>query len=224
MASKRIFDVLVQDHRKLDSLMKRVEKTEDGNQCMELFAELRTALLAHSQAEDEVFYARLEDDAETEELIGAARDQHQQVEDLIEELGEIEDDAAWMKRFADLEQAVDRHVQEEERQLFPRARRVFDQDTADELGREFTEIQEDEMEGLQAEAAGAEGDTAGEPPESASEAETRASGAAEGHAGGRRPGWLEGITKRELVERARARGVQGYSHMTKAQLIEALRR
>jgi hemerythrin superfamily protein/sporulation protein YlmC with PRC-barrel domain len=210
MASKGIFDLLIQDHRKVDDLIAHIEKSEDEEECNELFAELRTALLAHSQAEDEVFYSRLEEEDETESLIGEARNEHQQVEDLLEQLGEIEDEDAWMKRYADLKQAVQHHVHEEEHQLFPKARKVLDKEMADELGREFTEIEEEEMEGLQ--AAGdeiAEGD---EPQPDVA------------HVGGRRPGLLDSITKKELVERAKAKGVQGYSHMTKAQLIEALRR
>jgi hemerythrin superfamily protein len=149
MASKGIFELLKQDHREVEDLMRRIENAEDEQTCMALFAELKTALLAHSQAEDEVLYSRLDEDEVTEALIGEARDEHQGVEDLLEELGEIEDDDDWMERFQDLKQSVQHHVSEEEGELFAAARKVLGDDEIEELGTEFAEIKEEELEGMQ---------------------------------------------------------------------------
>src|SRR6187431_584532 len=142
MASKGIFDLLKQDHREVDDLMKRIENAKDEETCMELFADMRTMLLAHSQAEDEVLYSRLEEVEETESLVGEARDEHQEIEDLIEEMGEIEDEDEWMERFQDLKTSVQHHVKEEEGEMFARARKVLDSDDLARLGDEFAEIKQ----------------------------------------------------------------------------------
>lgn len=220
MASKGIFEQLTTDHREVDDLMNRIEKAQDEEECMRLFAQVRTALLAHSQAEDEVLYARLEEGEDTEEMIAHAREEHQQVEDLLEELGEIEDDDVWMERFEELKGAVQDHVKEEESELFPKAKKILDREVQMQLATEFEDIKQDELEGLAADEGGM--GSIGDEEEMATMSRT----AGEGHAGGKRPGGasLETYTKKELVERARDRGVEGYSHMTKAQLIEALRR
>ena len=219
MATKGIFEQLTQDHREVDALMKQIENAENEEECMRLFAQVRTALLAHSQAEDEVLYARLDEEAETEDMIAHARDEHQQVEDLLEELGEIEDDDEWMERFQELKGSVQDHVKEEEGELFPKARKILDGEVQMQLATEFEDIKQEELEGLAADEGGEGGIE-----EEVSDAPSRATGG-DAHAGGKRPGGsLDAYTKRELVERARDRGVEGYSHMTKAQLIEALRR
>ncbi len=220
MASKGIFEQLTTDHREVDDLMNRIEKAQGEEECMRLFAQVRTALLAHSQAEDEVLYARLEEEEDTEELIAHAREEHQQVEDLLEELGEIEDDDVWMERFEELKGAVQDHVKEEERELFPKARKLLDREVQLQLATQFEDIKQDELEGLAADEGGM-GEIGDE-----EEMATTSRIAGEGHAGGKRPGAasLDSYTKKELVERARDRGVEGYSHMTKAQLIDALRR
>jgi hemerythrin superfamily protein len=149
MANKGIFALLAQDHREVEDLMKRIENAENEASCMELFAELKSTLLAHSQAEDEVLYSRLDEDEATESLIGEARDEHQSVEDMLEELGEIEDEDDWMERFQDLKQSVQHHVGEEEGELFAAAREILSDDEIEELGHEFTEIKAEELAGMQ---------------------------------------------------------------------------
>jgi len=155
MATKGIFEQLTRDHRDVAILIKKIEKADDEETCMRLFAQVRTALLAHGQAEDEVLYAQLEDEAETEEMIAQARDQHQEVEDLLEELGEIEDGYEWMERFDELKSSVEEHVKEEESELFPRARKLLDREVQLQLAATFEDIKQDEIEGLAADEGGA---------------------------------------------------------------------
>jgi iron-sulfur cluster repair protein YtfE (RIC family) len=121
---RRATDPLKMDHRHFAEFFKDFAKLGEWSieQKIEMFRNLADRLSVHAAIEEELFYPALEQGVPAPERIKVlgAREEHQIVRRLLEEIAEIgpEDDAfdAKMKVLGD---EVARHAREEERDLFP---------------------------------------------------------------------------------------------------------
>jgi hemerythrin superfamily protein len=122
-----IFTHLVNDHEKVASLMSGIESTTNPANRQALCTDLKEAVLTHSKAEEETFYARLEGVNAAQDLIAEARAEHQMVERLLHEIDGLDADSEdWMDRFMELKESIEDHVDQEETEIFDVARDVFD--------------------------------------------------------------------------------------------------
>lgn len=138
-----IFSQLKRDHDQIRSLFEKVEQAPDTKDRLDLFGEVKRALTAHSKAEDQTFYTELETDEELEDDIVDARQEHELIDQLIAEVeGTDPDDGRWMTRLVELKDAVERHVREEEDQIFPLARELLNAEDADVLGKSMRQLEE----------------------------------------------------------------------------------
>lgn len=146
--SKTLFDDLKQDHKEVKDLLKQILKAEEMSEREELFAKMKTALTAHSEAEEEMFYPRLEKADETRSDALGAEVEHGLVKNLLGELEEADDKMSdeWTAKCKVLKTLVEHHVEEEESQIFKDARKVLDKDELSALAGEFESAKEAHME------------------------------------------------------------------------------
>jgi hemerythrin superfamily protein len=123
-------DMLLEDHKKANKMFKEFEKLdrEDTEARQELVSTACTELKVHSMLEKELFYPAVRDQIEKEEdedLLNEAEVEHQTVDQLIETLeGMDPDDAMYSAHFTVLAEYVKHHVQEEEKEMFPRVKKL----------------------------------------------------------------------------------------------------
>jgi hemerythrin superfamily protein len=135
-------DMLLEDHKKVQKLFKDFEKLdrEDTEACQELVNTACTELKVHSMIEKELFYPAVRDQVEKEEdedLLNEAEVEHQTVDQLVETLeGMDPGDAMYAAHFTVLSEYVKHHVQEEEKEMFPRVKKMKSLDL-DALGEEM---------------------------------------------------------------------------------------
>lgn len=136
---KGIYKQLKDDHEGVSKLMDRLANmSESDGKRSATFAEIRDALKRHTEAEEKVFYSRLRDEEGAHDLVLEAREEHEEVEALLAELetGDHTTDE-WAAKFAVLKENVEHHVEEEENELFPEAKRILGKEEAERLGKEF---------------------------------------------------------------------------------------
>lgn len=136
------FELLKADHEKVAGIMEKIDgTTERGVKTREeLFTQLKAELDLHAQIEEQIFYPALEDADETREITLEAYEEHNLVKQLLSELeSEPKDDEQWTAKFTVLKENVEHHVEEEEGELFKKARKVLSQDEAAELGNRLQE-------------------------------------------------------------------------------------
>jgi hemerythrin superfamily protein len=138
-----IFATLHEEHEKVSALMSALARTRaddddrDGTR-RDLYAQIRSELLSHTAAEETTFYVRLKAHPETSSLIDESIDEHQKVDDLLEELDRLGTDSLiFDSRFKDLMAAVEHHVEEEETELFPAATTVLSSEEVAHLDEAF---------------------------------------------------------------------------------------
>jgi hemerythrin superfamily protein len=125
--SLKATSILRDDHRRVKQLFSDIEslgsETEPEAK-MELFEEIKHELDAHATIEEEIFYPAIEDlrddDVEAARIVSEAREAHENVRILLEELSRLDDsDESFDGKVKILAETVAQHAEEEEEIMFP---------------------------------------------------------------------------------------------------------
>ena len=116
---------LKEDHRKVRRLFQEYGKLAEDDVASKasVFESLFQELTIHGRIEEEIFYpavAEAAEDEDTADLIEEARESHEEVKMLLEEMTDLgPGDEAFEAKMTALRENVERHVEEEEKELFP---------------------------------------------------------------------------------------------------------
>ena len=134
------FALLKADHEKVAGILETLEDTTEravkGRD--DLFARLKAELDLHAMIEEEIFYPALEDTEEAREITLEAYEEHRLVKQLLAELeAEPKDTEEWTEKFTVLKENIEHHVEEEEGELFKKARQALSEEELETLGEEL---------------------------------------------------------------------------------------
>jgi len=147
-----IYERLIVDHDKQRALMDKIMETHGDTEARQkLFDEFKLEAESHANAEEQTFYAALIDDHETQEQTRHSVSEHKEASDLIEELTEMEmSNPNWIRKFEELRHELTHHVDEEEEDVFPMARKVIPEKEAKAMAKDFEKrkaFEQKDMEG-----------------------------------------------------------------------------
>lgn len=130
-----VLSTLEGEHTQVASLMDDVRKaSNNAGKQRELYQQIRQDLLIHSQGEEQGLYTECRVHESTRSLADKAIEDHMQVKQMLAALDSLTvGSPEWMRKFEELEAAVERHVDFEEHQLFPVAKDTLGADTLREL-------------------------------------------------------------------------------------------
>jgi hemerythrin superfamily protein len=129
-----LLDELELDHLHLRSLVARIRFSRDRQRRLDLYAELRNALLAHTEAEEKVFYPACEALVLLKDRVLQAHEEHHQLRLILDELDALAPTSAWFDpKIALLLSHLSEHLEEEERLMFRALRRRLSEDELVEL-------------------------------------------------------------------------------------------
>ena len=129
------FELLKNDHAKVSSLFDRIEPATDATTRQQLFAQLKQELELHAHIEETILYPVLKAAAETRDITEEGYEEHQEVKDLLAELEATPADSEeWSDMIVELRENVEHHVEEEEGEMFTKARRVLSEQQINEIG------------------------------------------------------------------------------------------
>ncbi len=93
---------------------------------------------SHAAAEEETFYSKLISKTWGQDAARHSVHEHQQLDDLMEELNEMDmSSPGWLTKFKTLKHDYEHHMEEEEDEVFTRAREVISEDEIDGYGQRF---------------------------------------------------------------------------------------
>lgn len=147
-----IYDAIKADHDKhrglLNTLAETSGDTDKRSNAWKMFYE---DVKSHAAAEEETFYSKLISKTWGQDAARHSVHEHQQLDDLLEELNEMDmSSPGWLTRFKTLKHDYEHHIEEEENEVFARAREVIDVAQNDAFGARF-EARKKEERGLIAE-------------------------------------------------------------------------
>ena len=131
-------ELLKQDHQKVKQLFEEATHASDRNKRKDLFDKIDTELEIHAHIEETVFYPALEKHEELKDMVAEALEEHQEVKTLLEEIEELGSESHdFGGKLQELMESVDHHVAEEEGEMFPKVREVFDETELEQLGKQL---------------------------------------------------------------------------------------
>jgi hemerythrin-like domain-containing protein len=146
--------LLIDDHREIQAVLKRIRETDEGEtrERGELFEKARRLLTVHEVIEEEIFYPTLEQHPKAKDMVLEGFEEHDVVNHIMAELeGMPYDDEHWGPTAKVMTENVEHHIGDEEHEMFPKARQVFDEHELEELGKAMAERK---AEALKQETAG----------------------------------------------------------------------
>ena len=129
--------LLKADHDKVKKLLTELESTTDRGvkTRTELFATIKSELTVHETIEEEVFYPALKEHPRAKDIVLEGYEEHHVVDVLMGELERLSvDDEMWGAKAKVMQENIEHHIEEEEGEMFTKARAVFDRAELLELG------------------------------------------------------------------------------------------
>ena len=138
--------LLKDDH---DDVKKLLEKADDTTERAiktraALLHEIGVKLTAHEKIEEEIFYPALKEHPKAKDIVLEGYQEHHVVDLLMAELKSLdEDDETWGAKFAVMKENIEHHIEEEEGEMFTKARAAFSSEELAELGEQMEAMRAD---------------------------------------------------------------------------------
>ncbi|MBA3690089.1 MAG: hemerythrin domain-containing protein [Actinobacteria bacterium] len=129
--------LLKDDHKKVKKILEDLDSTtERGVKTREeLFTKVKRELTVHETIEEEIFYPALKEHPKAKDIVLEGYEEHHVVDLLMGEISELSyDDEAWGAKCSVMKENVEHHIEEEEGDMFKKARQVFSDQELEELG------------------------------------------------------------------------------------------
>lgn len=146
--------MLKEEHREAQQMFKKIANAE-GQKAKQLWTQLNQALSLHEKMEEMHLYPQLKADPKMKEkdLVLEAYEEHHAAETLQAEIDALDVSAEnWHAKVKVLQEQIDHHIEEEEGELFPAVREVWDSKRLQEVGEAMMKMKQ-QAQGSQKKAA-----------------------------------------------------------------------
>ena len=139
-------DLLIEDHERVKDILTRLtESTERAVKTRaELLGKLEMEVTIHTQLEEQILYPAYKEAGGKEEakMYHEAKEEHRTVDALVLPDLKATDPASleFSGRAKVCKALLEHHIEEEESEMFPRARELFDKARLDEMGAQMVEL------------------------------------------------------------------------------------
>ena len=138
-------ELLEEDHRKVKKMLAEGEQTTERAEVTrsDLYATLRREMETHERIEEEIFYPALKRHPKAKDIVLEGFEEHHVVDEIMGELGETDvTDETWAAKFKVMKESIEHHIEEEEGEMFPKARQAFEKDELEVLGARMLELKQ----------------------------------------------------------------------------------
>ena len=123
---------------KADETTERAVKTRNA-----LLHEIGVKLTAHEKIEEDIFYPALKAHPKAKDIVLEGYQEHHVVDLIMGELQSLdESDETWGAKFSVMKENIEHHIEEEEGEMFTKARAAFSAGELDELGEQMQAMKE----------------------------------------------------------------------------------
>jgi hemerythrin superfamily protein len=135
-------DLLDSQHREVEALFAKLEKADGGERKQKVFTEIADKLAVHASVEEQVFYPAVKA-RRTEDILLESLEEHLGIKRVLADLIDIDaTDETFDAKAKVLKEQVEHHVGEEEDDLFPKVKKIFDEETLIALAGEMALLQD----------------------------------------------------------------------------------
>lgn len=142
-----IYDEIRDDHKNQRELLETISNAEDAKTRGEAWKKFYYDVKAHAAAEEETFYAKLIANPKGQNDARHSVAEHKQLDDLMEKLNTSGLAAGnWRDTFDKLKHDYEHHIDEEEDEIFKKAKKLFDGGQAEKFADHFAKRKKAELE------------------------------------------------------------------------------
>ena len=134
-----IYDAIKKDHDRHRELLNTIAETSgDSAERREAWDEFYYDVKSHAAAEEETFYSKLLQQTWGQDAARHSVHEHAEMDDILEELREMDlASSGWLTRFKTMKHDYEHHMDEEEQEVFERAKKVIGAEENDAFGEKF---------------------------------------------------------------------------------------
>ena len=142
--------LLKDEHDEVKALFKKIDKAE-GTEAAGLWADIKSRLTLHEELEETLFYPQLKEDDTTNEIVLEGYQEHHVMDLLIQEISALKPSAEeWHPKVTVLMENTEHHIEEEEGELFPKVRKIWNTDKREQVGGKMQEMKDRRLKERQA--------------------------------------------------------------------------
>jgi hypothetical protein len=123
------------DHVRMKDLLEEALDTDEPQERVDLLHKIRAELMAHERMEEEVFYPAMRASAQTKDIVLEGYEEHHVIDLILDELLDVpEESDEWKAKMKVLQENVEHHIEEEEGEMFEKAKQIFEAEMLEHLG------------------------------------------------------------------------------------------
>jgi len=139
-------DMLEGQHREVEALFAKLEKASDNAAKKTIATEIADKLAVHATIEERDFYPAVKA-KRTEDILLESLQEHLGIKRVLADLmATAADDETFDAKAKVLKEQVEHHVEEEETDLFPKVRKIFDAETLTAVAQQMAATQDELLE------------------------------------------------------------------------------
>ncbi|MEI9905142.1 MAG: hemerythrin domain-containing protein [Asticcacaulis sp.] len=150
-----IYSYLKKDHRMVADLMDQVVASRDPAERQSLFETIKSELTLHADTEEVTFYKAIENATRAkpvEEQMEHAHHEHDEIREYLAKLTETPiAEEAWIETFGEFKHSVAHHVEEEEGDIFEKAKKYLSAEEATQLAKDMNALKQQQKAEMPAE-------------------------------------------------------------------------
>lgn len=136
-----VLNVLRMDHMKAKTLVQEIMKSTDPLDKNDLFYQLKMDLTAHSEAEEDTVYKHYMNYSDIAARFQQADNEHEELRAMLDAIANLDPASEQFRlRMGELKQLLNRHVDEEEDELFRLMKAKSDEQELNRLAQDFTQL------------------------------------------------------------------------------------
>jgi hemerythrin superfamily protein len=136
-------EMLESQHREVEDLFEKLEKAGRGERKQKLFTQIADKLAIHASIEEAEFYPAVKA-KRTEDILLESLEEHLGIKRVLSDLIDLDaDDDTFDAKAKVLQEQVEHHVEEEEGDLFPKVKKIFDEETLVAIAQQMAQLQEE---------------------------------------------------------------------------------
>ncbi len=135
-------DLMKQDHDRIKTMFDEALKDDDPTARATFLHRIRAELMAHEKMEEDVFYPALREGGEkAKAIVLEGFEEHHIIDVILDELLEVPEEAdQWQAKLKVLKENLEHHIEEEEGEMFRRAKDALGEQTLEELGTKMEQV------------------------------------------------------------------------------------
>jgi hemerythrin superfamily protein len=132
-------------HREVANLFEKIEQARKADTKERYFIQLADSLAIHATIEEHHFYPAVRE-KRTEDILLESLEEHLAIKRVLSDLLDVDiDDETFDAKLAVLKEEVEHHVEEEEKDLFPKVKKVLDEGQLEAIAQAMT-AEQNELE------------------------------------------------------------------------------